>query len=174
MDCGRSSHETIASHLIHAAYYRACQKFFPADLPTLVAILDTFTTCKGPDEEFCPLATSPKGHFKEKGGRAIVAKLDSSPFLNSGCCITTTVRRCDCDILVCEYACGPCKRYQPTLRSLLSKSRAKKQTEEKTTASSRVNWRFLSIPERKARVRRWTILVRMCAQLTCTYVEFVS
>jgi len=28
MDCGQPSHETIASHLIHAAYYRACQKFF--------------------------------------------------------------------------------------------------------------------------------------------------
>ena len=135
----------------------------PADLPTLVAILDTCTTCKGnPDEEFCQLATSRKGHFKEKGGRAIVAKLDSSPFPNSGCCITTTVCRCDCDILICEDACGPCKRYRPTLRSLLSKSRAKKQTEGKTTASSRVNWRFLNTPERKARVRRQTTLVRMC------------
>jgi len=143
----------------------------PADLPTLVAILDTFTTCKGPDEEFCQLATSPKGHFKEKGGRAIVAKLDSSSFLNSGCCITATVRRCECDILVCEDACGPCKRYRPTLRSLLSKSRAKKQTEGKTTASSRVNWCFLNTPERKARVRRRTTLVRMCPYHTCRICE---
>ena len=142
----------------------------PPDLATLVAVLDTCTTCKGnPDEEFCRLATSQKGHFKKTRGGAIVAVLDTSPFLNSGCRIITTIRRSDCEILVSEGVCGPCKRYRPTLRSLLSKSKVKKRTDRKTTASSRVNWRYLTTPERKARVKGRTTQVRICANLSCTY-----
>ena len=54
----------------------------PAELPSLVDVLDKSTVCCGnPDKEYTELACSRKGVFKDVSGKNIKAKLDSTPFV---------------------------------------------------------------------------------------------
>ena len=74
----------------------------PAELPSLVDVLDKSTVCCGnPDDEYAELAHSRKGVFKDGSGKNIRAKMDSTPFICDDCFYLCTVRTSDCEIFLC-------------------------------------------------------------------------
>ena len=66
----------------------------PSDLPVVVKALDRCITCPGSnDADYCELAKSQKGVFKDSSSKVVKAKLHLSPFLLSdGSCCHSTVR----------------------------------------------------------------------------------
>lgn len=66
----------------------------PSDLPVVVKALDRCITCPGNhDADYCELAKSQKGVFKDSSSKVVKAKLHLSPFLLSdGSCCHSTVR----------------------------------------------------------------------------------
>lgn len=58
-----------------------------------------------------------------------------------------------CELLVHETKCTVCKRYRPTLRSLLSRKMSQ-QKSDSTAVSSHTNFRYLNTPEKRRRMSR--------------------
>ena len=83
----------------------------PAELPSLVEVLDKCTVCRGnPDDEYAELAYSRKGAFKDASGTKIKAKLDNTP----SSVMTSSIRvLCGLvtEILVSGGSCSRCKEY---------------------------------------------------------------
>jgi len=75
-----------------------------------------------PDKEYCELAKSRKGIFKDSSSKAVKARLDSTPFISSCRYYKETVRTTKCDILVPSGRCTHCKAYRLTLHSLAKKA----------------------------------------------------
>ena len=148
----------------------------PAELPSLVDVLDKSTVCCGnPDKEYTELACSRKGVFKDVSGKNIKAKLDSTPFVCDDSFYLCTVRSSDCEVLVSRSAasCSRCKEYRSTLRSLVSKAKAKTKTssEEMQQPLSTTNWRYLNTPEKKERAKRRTEEVYLAVYVKCTVID---
>lgn len=143
--------ENIPDHLV------------PESLPSVVKLLDGCNTCMGhPDEEYCKLAKSHKGIFKDSSGKLVKASLDSTPFITSCQYHKETVRTTNCDILVTSGRCDPCKAYRPTLRSLAKKAKSQKSPSRKATT----NWRYLTTPQRKDRAKSRT--KEVCCKYTAS------
>lgn len=125
----------------------------PSDLPVVVKALDCCITCPGNhDADYCELAKSQKGVFKDSSSKVVKGKLHLSPFLLSdGTCCHSTVRTEECDILTNREVtmCSHCKAYWPILRSLCRKR--KRKVDSTTEPSVKTNWRYLSPPEKKGR-----------------------
>ena len=147
----------------------------PDELPSLVDALDKSTVCRGnPDEAYAELAHCRKGIFKDASGENIRAKLDSTPFICDDSFYLCTVRTSDCEILVPGASCSRCKEYRSTLRSFVSKAKAKKPPEERQQPSSTTNWRYLNTPEKKERAKRRTEEVHVHVYYRCIYVVFME
>ena len=127
----------------------------PEYLPSMVKLLDGCSICMGhPDEEYCELAKSRKGIFKDASGKTVKASLDATPFISSHRYYKEAVRTTSCDVLVSRGRCTHCKAYRPTLRSLAKKAKSQSSTSPSRKATtSTVNWRYLSTPQRKERAK---------------------
>ena len=149
----------------------------PAELPSLVDVLDKSTVCRGnPDKEYTDEACSRKGVFKDVSGKNIKAKMDSTPFVCDDSFYSCTVRTSDCEVLVSTTSCSRCKEYRSTLRSFVSKAKAKTKTssEEMQKPSSTTNWRYLNTPEKKERAKRRTEEVHvpnLAVYVKCTVID---
>ena len=81
-------------------------------LPSVVKLLDGCSICMGnPEEEYCELAKSRKGSFKDSSGKTVKASLNSTPFITSDGYYKETVRTTKSDILVSSGRCAHCKAY---------------------------------------------------------------
>ena len=76
-----------------------------------------------PEEEYCMLAKSRKGLFKDSSSKTVKASLDTAPFISSRRYYQEAVRTSKCEILVSSGRCAHCKAYRPTLRALSRKRR---------------------------------------------------
>ena len=143
----------------------------PESLPSVVKLLDGCNTCMGhPDKEYCELVKSRKGIFKDSSGKAVKARLDSTPFISSCQYYKETIRTTKCDILVPSGRCTHCKAYRPTLRSLAKKAKSQSSPCRKATTSTS-NWRYLTTPQRKERAKRRTMEVHCILHVhVCLYM----
>lgn len=75
-------------------------------------------------------------------------------YKESGILPYSTVRHSECELLqvAAELRCSSCTRYRSTLRSLSVKNLAQDIPTPRVTASSHVNYRFLSTPEKVDRL----------------------
>ena len=130
----------------------------PECLPSVVMLLDGCSICVGhPDEQYCELAKSHKGVFKDSSGKAVKATLDTTSFISSRQYYKETVRTTRCEILVSGGRCTHCKAYRPTLCSLAKNAKSHTSPDGRaTTSTSTWNWRYLSTPQRKQRARSRT------------------
>ena len=141
----------------------------PESLPSVVKLLDGCNTCMGhPDEEYCELAKSRKGIFKDSSGKTVKARLDSTPLISSCRYYKETVRTTKCDILVASGRCTHCKAYRPTLRSLAKKTKSRTSPSANATTTTTSNWRYLTTPQRKQRAKSRTMEV--CCTI-CLYID---
>ena len=130
----------------------------PECLPTVVKLLDSFSICMAhPEEEYCELAKSRKGVFKDSSGKTVKASLDTIPFITSSRYCKQAVRTTGCDILVPSGRCAHCKAYRPTLRSLVKKAKGLTSPSRRATSSASTwNWRYLTTPQRRQRAKSRT------------------
>ncbi len=136
----------------------------PECLPAVVKLLDGCSICMGhPEEEYCMLAKSRKGVFKDSSSKTVKASLDTAPFISSRRYYQEAVRTSKCEILVSSGRCLHCKAYRPTLRALSKKAKSLTSPNRRaTTSASTWNWRFLTTPQRKQRVKSRTAEVCCC------------
>ena len=136
-------------------------KGFPAQincadaLQRLVQAVSSLYVCAGhPEEEFVSLVEARKGKIQRGTCNEESAVIDEYPVELNGQVYFKTVCSANCEILVHEVKCDACKAYRPNLRSL--RSRHKKQINltptKRTSAVSRVNFRYLNTPEKVARL----------------------
>ena len=147
----------------------------PECLSSVVKLLDGCNICIGhPDEQYCELAKSHKGVFKDSSGKTVKATLDTKPFISSCRYYKETVRTTRCDILVSSGRCTHCKTYRPTLRSLNKKVKSRTSpNREATTSTSTWNWRYLSTPQRKQRAKNRTaeVCYKICNNECRVYID---
>lgn len=136
----------------------------PDCLPALVKLLDGCSICIGhPEEEYCQLAKSRKGGFRDASGKRVKARLDTTPFISAHRYYKEVVRTANCDILVSSGRCMHCKAYRPILRSLSKKAKSLTSPSRRPTDSASTwNWRYLNTPQRKRRVMSRTAEVYCC------------
>ena len=128
----------------------------PECLPSVVKLLDGCSICVGhPDEQYCKLAKSHKGVFKDSSGKAVKVTLDTTSFISSRRYYKETVRTTRCEILVSSGRCTHCNQpTRPTLRSLAKNAKSHASPDRRaTTSASTWNWQYLSTLQRKQRAR---------------------
>ena len=120
----------------------------------LLCTLDSLHVCAGhPDEEYVSLVEARKG--KVQCGSSQSALIDEYfPVELNGRVYSKTVRSTGCEMLVHEMKCDACKAYRPNLRSLCSRQKKHKNVTptRRTKSCSRVNFCYLSTPEKAARL----------------------
>ena len=136
----------------------------PECLPAVVKLLDSCSICTGhTDKEYCELAKSRKGVFKDSSGKTVKASLDTTPFVSSRRYYKEAVRTTRCDILVSSGRCAQCKAYRTNLRSLAKKAKTLTSPNRRaSTSASTWNWRYLTTPQRRQRVKSRTAEVCCC------------
>jgi len=127
-----------------------------SQLKEILGKINKLNVCVGnPDKKFVSLMERRKGTIKS--GTNESAFIDSfSPVIVEGERFEQTVRSTKCEILVCNQKCDSCKAYQATLRALASREEKNAETTptKRISASSHVNFRYLSTPDKSARLAR--------------------
>ena len=123
-------------------------------LQELLTKVNELHVCAGnPDKNFLSLMDRRKE--KIKNGTCESAFIDSFfPVFVDGESCERTVRTTKCEMLVCEHKCDSCKAYRATLRALASREKSQAETTptKRTGASSHFNFRYLSTPDKSARL----------------------
>ena len=125
---------------------------FPEILQNMITEIHVLNICLGnSDDLFLSVLDRRKG--KIMNGKIQSAFVDDLfPTTVEGVQYKRTVRVSTCEMLVSDEKCTACKEYRATLRSLSSRQKQQASTSTKRTdASSHVNFRYLSSPEKAQR-----------------------
>ena len=124
----------------------------PSTLQALLNVISTSKICEGNyDDKFVSLLDARKGFIKAANGivSAYIDEIVSANSDTNGSC--RTVRSSHCEILTNKNKCLKCVGYRSNLRALHARNAIEK-SEEKVEVSSHTNYRYLSSPEKKARL----------------------
>lgn len=124
-------------------------KINSTSLQALLEVVDRSDICEGNSEDhFVSLLEFRKGSIKATNG-TISAYLDSVPTHG-----TKTVRSSRCELITDQNKCTYCTAYRNNLRALHARNQKEstQSKQEKVEASSHTNYRYLSSPEKKARM----------------------
>ena len=133
---------------------------------TFLSDIDGLNICAGqPDDHLVQMAAAKKGVFRSHDGESIVASLDEyAPVRLNGKTYAKTIRTTACQLLVRDGSkCVPCKNYRDTLRTMYNRW-SKRASAVMTETSSHTNERFLTTPERKAKMQKMRKRIRGAEQ----------
>ena len=122
----------------------------------LLKVVDNSNICEGNYEDhFVSLVESRKGSIKATNG-TVSAYLDESvpAYGANGSVCTKTVRSSHCELMTDQDKCSNCIAYRKNLRALHARNQKEsiQSKHERVEASSHTNYRYLSSPEKKARM----------------------
>ena len=110
--------------------------------------------CVGnPDDQFVNMVASRRGVLKSQANNPVVVVDTYAPVIYNRKQHTSTVRKCDCELLTQEVKCSACIAYRPTLRKMCAR-RSDRPSAESIEDSSNTNKRYFNTPERKEKMRK--------------------
>ena len=127
-----------------------------SSLGNLIAVIDRSNICEGNYEDhFVAIVESRKGTIKSAGS-VVSAYLDQSipAYASDGSVYTKTVRASSCELISDQNKCAKCTAYRKNLRAIHARQQ-KESTESRSKrveVSSHTNYRYLSSPEKQARL----------------------
>lgn len=121
-------------------------------LNNLLKLLDHLHVCCGqPDSHFISMITAKKGKIISSDGK-VAANIDQyAPVTLNGEHYRVTVRTGSCELVSKSEKCASCKCYRDTLRAMYNRW-CKRCTRDLSDTSSHSNERYLSTPEKKAKM----------------------
>ena len=141
---------------------RSVPQFLTSDsLNNLLQLLDRLHVCCGqPDSHFISMVNAKKGKIISSDGKVAASIHQYAPIAVNGEHYRATVRMGSCEMVSTSQKCTSCKSYRDTLRAMYNRW-CKRRTCDLSDTSSHSNERYLSTPEKKAKMSKLKQRVRV-------------